>query len=86
MSTTPTIHVLITPKQAKVIAETPALADLFAVYTQSLADIERHRSDIEEARALYTNDDVEIDDDPLVSVAEKGVWVGAWVWVEAPEA
>lgn len=28
-----------------------------------------------------TNDDLEIDDDPLLSVADEGVWVSAWVWV-----
>lgn len=37
------------------------------------------------ARAEYQNDDVEIDDDAVTSVAEDrtGVWVSAWVWVAA---
>ena len=26
--------------------------------------------------------DVEIDDEPVLSVADEGVWVSAWVWVQ----
>lgn len=33
------------------------------------------------------NDELEIDDLPMVSVAEDGtgLWVSAWIWVAAPE-
>jgi hypothetical protein len=43
---------------------------------------------IEAARAQYTDDDIEIDDDPEVSRAldESGAWVAAWVWVYNEEA
>ena len=44
---------------------------------------------VEKARELYvrtnTNDDVQIDDDAKVSVADEGTWVQAWVWVPAKE-
>lgn len=42
------------------------------------------RDEIDEARSLYERDDVNIDDDALVSRADEGVWVQAWVWVPAP--
>lgn len=43
------------------------------------------------ARKLYANhpdDNIEVDDDALVSRAPdgSGYWVEAWVWVEVPEA
>lgn len=38
---------------------------------------------ISEARG-ETNDDLEIDDYPLVSEGETGTWVSAWIWVPAP--
>lgn len=39
------------------------------------------RRDRELARALYASEDVEIEEDAEVSVADDGVWVQAWVWV-----
>ena len=41
---------------------------------------------IDEARKMYaegSDDDIEIDDDALVSEGEGGTWVQAWVWVAA---
>lgn len=40
---------------------------------------------ISDAHSQYANDDVEIDAFPLISEADKGVWVSAWVWVPLPE-
>ena len=41
---------------------------------------------IEAARAIYCDDDIEIDDlDVKVSRADDGVWVQAWVWVQNEE-
>lgn len=37
------------------------------------------------ARAQYCDDDIEIDDAPLFSVADNGCWVSAWVWVEGQD-
>lgn len=36
---------------------------------------------IEEARR-QTDYELEIDDEPMLSVADEGVWVSAWIWVE----
>jgi hypothetical protein len=36
---------------------------------------------IDEAREMYSDDDIEIDDDALVSEGDGGAWVQAWVWV-----
>ena len=36
---------------------------------------------VSKARELYADDDLEIDDNPNISVAENGMWVAAWVWV-----
>ena len=33
------------------------------------------------AREDYGCDDIEIDDDARIAVANEGVWVAAWVWV-----
>jgi hypothetical protein len=43
---------------------------------------------IAQARRLYTTStaDLEIDDEPQVSIAEHGAWVSAWVWVTQEEA
>lgn len=43
---------------------------------------------IAHARRLYTKstDDIEIDDNPNVGIAEGGAWVAAWVWVTQEEA
>lgn len=46
-----------------------------------VADRERFAAEIAKARGKYTSDEVEIDDNPLVSVTDDGVWVNAWVWV-----
>jgi hypothetical protein len=44
---------------------------------------------IEQAREKYanpSNDDVEVDDDAVISHGnDDGVWVQAWVWVDNPE-
>lgn len=43
-----------------------------------------HEGTITAARSNYaepSGDDIEIDDVPLVSTAEGGAWVSAWVWV-----
>lgn len=38
-----------------------------------------------EVEGVATNDELEVDDYPLVSRGDKGCFVGAWVWVEYPE-
>jgi hypothetical protein len=43
---------------------------------------------IARARSQYTasTDDIEIDNDPDVGIAEAGAWIAAWVWVTQEEA
>ena len=39
---------------------------------------------IEQARdkyALPSDDDLEIDDEPVLSKGDDGIWVNAWVWI-----
>lgn len=33
------------------------------------------------ARALYAGEDIQIDENALISEGEDGSWVQAWVWV-----
>jgi hypothetical protein len=40
---------------------------------------------IARAREMYASDDLEIDNQPQVSVADTGVWVAAWVFVHKEE-
>lgn len=37
--------------------------------------------EIERARDLYQDDELQIDDNAMVSPAGDGIWVQAWVWL-----
>ena len=37
---------------------------------------------IAQARESYVSDEIEIDDNPKLSIVDEGVWVAAWVWVD----
>lgn len=50
---------------------TPGQAQLRATYA----------AEIQSVRDGLADDDLEIDDSPLLSPADDGVWVNAWVWV-----
>lgn len=66
-----------------------ALRDSAQSLQQALATLlverEQHADAIAEARKAYANDVLEIDDNPLLSIADSGVWVSAWVWVATSE-
>lgn len=68
--------------------ETSDLAPAVRVLSERLTEIKEERAacanEIQQARDTYANDELEIDDEPLVSIADDGVWVGAWVWVPKP--
>lgn len=49
----------------------------------ALEDQANCAEDIKRARAL-ASDELEIDDNPMVSVGDQGVWVSAWVWAPLP--
>ena len=40
---------------------------------------------VKAARKMYEDDDISIDDDPIVAVTDDGVWVSAWLWVSADD-
>lgn len=41
-----------------------------------------YADEIQLARDHYkVDDDLEIDDDPVLSVADDGVWVSSWIWI-----
>lgn len=68
-----------------VIDGDPEAATIAARLQASLKEMKRetqtHKRLIEKARDIHTNDEVEIDDKPILSVADEGVWVNSWVWV-----
>ena len=47
----------------------------------AVKDRQAYASEIEKAREKYATDEVEIDDDPVTSAGDEGVWVSAWVWM-----
>ena len=49
----------------------------------ALEDQANCAEDIKRARALASNE-LEIDDAPMVSIGDQGVWVSAWVWAPSP--
>lgn len=50
---------------------------------QSAADHRRHT--VEAAREQYGSDDIEVDEDAIISEGEDGDFVQAWVWVPREE-
>ena len=65
-----------------------ALEHLHALHQETVsgtADIVTYANEIALAREQYqlgSDYNIEIDESPPVSVADDGVWVQAWVWVE----
>lgn len=68
-----------------VIDGDPEAASIAAKLQAQLKEMKRdaraYESLIETASDIHASDDVEIDHNPIVSVADDGVWVNAWVWV-----
>lgn len=40
-----------------------------------------YAAEIKGVREVYCSDEIEIDDDPVTSASDEGVWVSAWVWM-----
>lgn len=81
----PSMHVLLHEADIAVMRTVPALAEVVNRYDDGVANLSEYAEQIEEARGV-TNDELEIDDNPMVSPGgDPGVWVSAWVWVEMPE-
>lgn len=68
-----------TPEGAELVTKAK---DAVERYEKDRRDVEAYAAEIEEARQ-ECNDDLEIDDTPLLSVADEGVWVSAWVYVKS---
>lgn len=53
------------------------------------ADRRLHAEAISRALVQYampSDDDIEIDDEPMTSAGEGGIWVQAWLWIPTPQA
>ncbi len=50
-----------------------------------LKDQEAYAPELAQARQSYCDDDTSIDDQPIFSAGDDGVWVSAWVWVPFDE-
>lgn len=64
-----------------------AVTAFCALGVESIRDASMHQPAIAIARHTYASnsaDDIEIDDEPAVSVADDGIWINAWVWVPNP--
>lgn len=61
-------------------------AELDALLKQMEQERKDHAGLVEKAIDTHVTDDVEIDEFPLLSVADEGVWVSAWVWVPRDES
>ncbi len=64
------------------------LAGAVARLAKHLSDLKldrlEHEGTINAARSNYaepSDNDIEVDDEPMLSIADEGVWVSAWVWV-----
>lgn len=56
-----------------------ALVDAVVNATGPDAWADDHERD--SARTIYSSDEIEIDDRPMISRGDGGVWVAAWVWL-----
>ena len=69
--------------------ELVALQKAVEACREEIDNREAFATEIQKARDEYTMDsscDVEIDDEPVLSVVDDGVWVSAWVWVPRTDA
>jgi hypothetical protein len=74
----------IEPNERQIIEEYPELKYLALRMNTQGEHREHFATQIDQARDKYTmssDEDVEIDDEPALSVADDGVWVAAWVWI-----
>jgi hypothetical protein len=77
------------PSHYEMMSARNALRDAASKVDAAWVESQAFAEEIETARELYamgSDDDVEIDDHPMLSVADEGVWVSAWVWVPRKDA
>lgn len=80
----PSLHVLLHAADIALLREDPKFASIVQRYDESVVHLIDYAREIELAR-VNTNDDFEIDDNPIISAADDGVWVSSWIWVPIPE-
>jgi hypothetical protein len=80
--TSPTLSALAEALKAGTVIQSQVLETLHAADPT----MENNAGTIEAARFTYESDEIEIDDSPLLSEADNGCWVSAWVWVANSEA
>ena len=62
-----------------------ALSDLeFYLRDQDIARSD-HEGTIAAAKANYADEDCQVYDQPLLDIADGGIWVETWVWVSTKE-
>lgn len=55
-------------------------------HDEAVAALATYSNEIETARGYdIVDDDLEIDEQPMIATAEDGVWVSAWIWVPGSE-
>lgn len=62
-----------------------AAAKLESVLLEIDSNAQAYSASIHQARQEYCNDELEIDDNAIVSVGDEGCWVSAWVYVSFPD-
>lgn len=86
MNTRP-FHARLSKSDLKVIQEaliSSGKADLAALFIQKEGLSPEEEKYVSLAR-VYCDDDLEIDEEPLVSIGDVGAWIAAWVWVEGSQ-
>lgn len=84
--TSPSLFVRVDGTDAAAMKTIPELQPLLARYIEIRTNAGDSADAITSARDRYcTSDDIEIDDNPAVSIAENGTWVNAWLWVPMPD-
>jgi hypothetical protein len=64
---------------------TPGSSDRVRATHPDLFGTEEERDEAEGEYVAGSSDDIEIDDHPMVSRGDGGVWVSAWVWLQRPD-
>jgi hypothetical protein len=76
-------------EQEEIEAATSALVSLIYALTPAQKDTTADNTNpalVEKAIRQYVCDEIDIDDNAVVSEADDGAWVQAWVWVAADSA
>ena len=62
-----------------------AMEAAVAMCDELINERDAQRDAVYAARDMYEDDDISIDEDPIVAVVDDGVWVSAWLWMEVDD-